>query len=133
MKHSFPIIEKNVLDQILASSVDPILITTKDAKIIYVNRAWEKLTGYKAEEVIGKNPKLLQSGKTSRVIYTKMWNALTRGRTFSTDKVIDKKKSGAEYQVQSNIYPVFKNGEIYLYVQRQLDITAEKRLEKAKS
>lgn len=130
MKHISPIIDADILHQILFSSADPILITSKNANIVYVNPAWEKLTGYKMYEVLGKNPNILQSGKTSRVVYKSMWKALTSGRPFTSDKVIDKKKNGNEYQVRSFIYPILKDGKVYLYVQRQLDITAEKRLEK---
>lgn len=130
MKRNVPVLDKNILHQILASSSDPILITSKDTEIIYVNPAWEKLTGYTLQEVFGKNPNILQSGKTPRIVYKSMWKALTNGRPFRSDSVVDKKKNGLEYQVRSFIYPVFKDGEVYLYVQRQHDITAEKRLEK---
>lgn len=121
--------ENRTLRQILASSSDPIIITTNEPKIIYVNLAWEKLTGYSFEEVIGKNPRFLQSGKTPRYVYKKMWKTLLLGQTFTSEKVINKKKNGNEYQIRSNIYPVLQNGKAIYYVQLQHNITSIKRLE----
>lgn len=117
---------------ILAASSDPILITDPDAKIIYVNPAWEKLTGYFIDEVIGNNPKILQSGKTPRVVFKKMWQALSKNLPFSTEEVIDKRKDGTEYQIYSAYFPVTKNGRTLYYVQIQHDITERKKLEDLK-
>lgn len=129
MNSSFPILDKEILQQILTSSSDPILITTKNVEIVYVNPAWEKLTGYSLKEVIGKNPRFLKSGKTPARVYKKMWQALLSGKPFTSDEVIDKRKNGYEYRVGSTVYPVIKDSQTIYYVQRQHDITKEKQLE----
>ncbi|MDD5074536.1 MAG: PAS domain S-box protein [Candidatus Peribacteraceae bacterium] len=59
------------------------IIASPEPSIIYVNPAWEKLTGYHKEEVIGKNPRLLQSGQTPKTLYPQMWNAFCRGMNSS--------------------------------------------------
>lgn len=121
--------ENRTLRQILTSSSDPILITTKEAKIVYVNPAWEKLTGYSFDEVIGENPRILQSGKTPQRVYKKMWRTLIQCKTFTSDEVINRKKNGTEYQIRASIYPVIRNDEICYYVELQHDITETKRLD----
>ena len=119
--------------QIFDFSPDPILITDQNADIIYVNTAWEALSGYSFAEVCGKNPKLLQSGKTPSPVYKKMWQALKQGKSFITEELIDKSKSGKEYQLHSTVFPIIKNGEIRYYVQMQHDITSRKFTETIKS
>jgi PAS domain S-box-containing protein len=115
--------------QILSASSDPILITNPKVEIIYVNPAWEKLTGYKFEEIIGQNPKFLQSGKTPKEVYERMWNALVKNLSFNSDEIIDKHKDGHEYQVYSAFFPVLKSGQVIYFVQLQHDITKQKQLE----
>jgi PAS domain S-box-containing protein len=84
--------ENRILRQILINSSDPILITTDDVKIIYVNSAWEKLTGYTFEEVAGESPSILQSRKTPSRVYKKMWHALSHNKSFTSNDIIDKRK-----------------------------------------
>lgn len=110
----------------------PILITTADASIIYVNSAWEELTGYSLEEVEGKNPRIFKSGKTDKTIFKKMWKTLNEGNSFTTEKIIDKRKDGSDFYINSIIFPIRKNQETLFYVQLELDITNRKKLEDLK-
>jgi len=121
--------ENQALRQILFSSTDPILITSADLKIVYTNAAWEKLTGYRFEEIQGKNPNILQSKKTPKTIYKKMWEALHHNKPFTSNELINRKKDGREYKLYSSIFPIMKNGKPLYYVQIEHDITKEKRLE----
>lgn len=121
--------DNKTLYLILDASSDPILITSPEVKIVYVNSAWEKLTGYTFAEVAGKNPRILQSGKTPKEIYQKMWQALKKQQSFTNYEVIDKRKDGTEFNVRSTIYPVVQNDKVIHYVQIMYDITKEKQLE----
>ncbi len=121
--------EINKVNQILSACSDPILITSTDAKIIFVNPAWEKLTGYKFSEVKGQIPRILQSGKTPRKIYKELWDALLNNQSFTTEETIDRRKDGSEYQIYSTFFPVQQDGKTFYYVQIQHDITERKRLE----
>lgn len=118
--------------QLIDDSPDPMLITNTEGEIYYVNPAWEKLTGYTLKEVLGTNPRFLGSGKTSINIYKKMWRTLEKGKTFSSREIIDKKKSGKEYQIHSTFFPVRKKGKNLFYVQMLHDITQQKALEQHK-
>jgi len=118
--------------QLPDASPDPMLITDTKGNIYYVNPAWEKLTGYAFDEVKGKNPKLLNSGKTPKKIYKKLWEALSKGKSISKEEIIDKRKDGTEYQIHSTFFPIRKNNKNLFYVQALYDITKQKVLERQK-
>jgi PAS domain S-box-containing protein len=125
--------ESTLFHSFLASSSDPIIITTPEAKIIYVNRAWEKLTGYTSEEVEGKNPNLLRSGKTPEKYYKNLWKAVSNGNSFTSEEIVDKRKDGSLYKIHSTIYPIRSNNKNIYYVQILHDISDRKHLEDLKS
>ena len=120
---------KEHLSLIIKSSYNPILITNgkldgpKNPQILYVNPAFEKMTGYKKEEIIGQTPRLLQGEKTNRAALEELKAKLSRGEFFE-GTTVNYKKDGTEYYVEWNISPV-KNaqGEILFFVSIQKDIT----------
>jgi len=63
----------------LEAAANGITITDSQGKILWVNRAFTTLTGYKAEEVIGKNPRVLQSGQHDKAFYQKLWQTILSG------------------------------------------------------
>lgn len=107
----------------------PILIASTKGKIVFVNSAWVNCTGYCQNEVAGKNPNILKSGKTSQEVYKQMWNALHNNKTFASDEVINKRKDGSEYQIQTTIFPIRHNDATKFYVQMSEDITHRKKLD----
>ncbi len=94
----------------------PILIANEEAAIEYVNTAWEKQFGYTLEEVQGKNPRLLQSGRTDAAEHDRLWSALEKGALFQSSEIIDKHKDGTDVTIRTTIFPVDHNGARY-YVQ----------------
>ncbi len=93
-------------------SPSEIIITDLDANIEFVNEAFVKATGYSPDEVIGQNPKLLQSGKTSKETYRQLWATLTRGDVWQGE-LINKRKDGSEYIEMARIAPVYQeDGDI---------------------
>jgi PAS domain S-box-containing protein len=73
-------------------SKDPILITDAHSNILRANKMFLKMTGYSSEEIIGKNPRVLQTGRYSKDFYNKMWEQLLRngswvGETRIKDKL----------------------------------------------
>ncbi len=73
-----------------------VFITDLNGTIEYANPAFEKLTGYTSEEAVGKNPRILQSGKTSPQTYKSLWNTIRAGRVWRGE-ILNKKKSGEEF------------------------------------
>lgn len=118
--------------QLFDSFPEPILITTTSGEICHVNPAWEKLTGYGFEEVKGKNPRFLHSDKTPKGVFPNIRNLLEEGKSLTTQKIIDKRKDGTEYQIYSTFFPIKKDNRSIFYVQMLHDITKQKELEQQK-
>ena len=106
-----------------------IVITDLDAGIEYVNPRFSEVTGYQAEEVLGKNPRILQSGQTDRATFDSMWATLTQGRSW-TGELVNRRKNGEIYWEQAQIAPVRDaDGTITHYVAVKTDITRDKALD----
>jgi diguanylate cyclase (GGDEF)-like protein/PAS domain S-box-containing protein len=116
------------------SAQDSIVITKTDLdypgpEIVFVNRAFTEMTGYTAEEVIGKNPRILQGPKTDRRVLNRMKKTLQQGLVFYGE-AINYRKDGTEFYNQWHIEPIYDhNGTISHYLAIQRDITAQKEAE----
>jgi len=94
---------------------DAVLITDKDNRIITVNPAFTRLTGYSINEVLGKNPSFLKSGETTKETYQDMWSSLnTSGRWSGV--LIDRSKDGSTYKKFIRIYTVKERGKVVNYI-----------------
>jgi diguanylate cyclase (GGDEF)-like protein/PAS domain S-box-containing protein len=82
-----------------------VLITDRDYKIIEVNTAFKKMTGFDAEDVIGRMPSILKSGKQGVDFYKKMHADIHEKGIFH-DELVDRTKSGELIQVRSTIFPL---------------------------
>ena len=118
----------------IEQSPESIVITDLEGNIEYVNNTFTSVTGYSLNEVLGKNPRILQSGKTPQVTYAVMWALLSRGKQWSGE-LINRNKDGREYLESVVISPVRQaDGRITNYVAVKTDITdkrqAEERIER---
>ena len=103
-----------------------VLITNIQGNIEYVNPHFTKLTGYGLDEVIGKNPRLVQSGNTPLETYDEMWKTIRSGKVWRGE-VWSKKKNGEPYCEVEVIAPVIdSDGIIVNYIAIKEDVTAEK-------
>jgi diguanylate cyclase (GGDEF)-like protein/PAS domain S-box-containing protein len=106
-----------------------VVITDTDANIEYVNSAFEKVTGYSAEEVIGLNPRLLNSGKTPSSQFKKLWGAISNGKQWQGE-FQNRKKNGEIFWEYAQFAPVVDNsGSIRHYLAVKEDITLRKQQE----
>ena len=111
-------------------SAESIVITNAEGVINYVNPAFEKITGYKRDEVLGHKPSLLKSGRQSRSFYGGMWQELNAGRIWK-GRLINRKKEGSHYIEEATISPIRNpKQEITGYVAVKRDVTHEVELEK---
>jgi PAS domain S-box-containing protein len=109
---------------------EAVLMTDQEGVILYVNPAFEQITGYSAAEAKGKTPGILKSGKHAPSFYTHMWDTIKAGSVWK-DVFINKKKNGELYHVATTISPIRGDGgSITHYVGILRDITAEIEIEK---
>jgi diguanylate cyclase (GGDEF)-like protein/PAS domain S-box-containing protein len=108
---------------------DAIVITDTNANIVRVNQAFTEITGYTQDEVIGKNPRVMSSGRQDRAFYTEMWQQLLHAGSWAGE-IMDRRKNGQVYPKWLTITAV-KNAqqEITHYVGIFSDITARKQAE----
>ncbi|HEU0187082.1 MAG TPA: EAL domain-containing protein [Gallionellaceae bacterium] len=108
---------------------EAIMITDANARILRVNQAFQDITGYSAEEVLGKNPRILSSGRQDAAFYAAFWRALTVNGAWSGE-IWDRRKNGQIYPKWLNVTAVKnKAGEVTEYVAIFSDITARKQAE----
>ncbi|MBI5166029.1 MAG: PAS domain S-box protein [Magnetospirillum sp.] len=104
-----------------------VVITDAEAAIEYVNPRFTEQTGYLADEVAGRNPRMLQSGQVARETYDEMWRTLSAGLTWRGE-LINRKKSGELYWESAVISPVRDTGgRITNFIAMKEDVTLQKR------
>lgn len=106
-----------------------VAITDLEGKLTYVNDAFVKSSGYSRAEALGKNPRVLQSGRTPTETYTLMWAALTSGQSWS-GVLYNRRKNGTEYTESVRITPIRQpDGRISHYMASKEDITEKVRMQ----
>jgi len=110
-------------------SPNSIIITDVKGIIEYVNPHFCTVTGYAAEEVIGKSMSIHQSGQTPKEVYEELWRTITSGRVWRGE-LLNKSKQGKLYWEDLVISPIFgEQGSITHFLSEQTDITARKQAE----
>ena len=110
-------ISLKVLQVFADNSYDSMLITdaTKDAKIIYANKAFKTLTGYDPSEVIGLTPRLLQGAATDKTVIARLVDALKSNGRFE-GKAVNYKKNGTPFIMYWRVLPVKVGNKTKLWV-----------------
>ncbi len=121
--------ELRQLSEAITQSTESIVITDSQAKIEYVNDAYLKSTGYSLSELLGRDSRLLQSGKTPRATYDALWQALRQGQSWAGE-FFNRRKDGSEYVEAAIISPIRgADGQIRSYVAAKRDITQAKQIQ----
>ena len=117
------------LAQVIEQASEAVIITDISGSIEYVNPAFEKITGYRFEEVLGQNPRILKSGKHDEAFYQNLWDTITSGAVWR-GKFINKKKDGSLYYEEAAIFPITDDkGKIINFAAVKHDITSQHLLE----
>lgn len=116
----------HLAQSIFTHSREGILITDERGAILDVNEAFSRITGYSREDALGRNPRMLQSGRQSPEFYATLWRTLTRQGAWSGE-VWNRRKNGEVYAEILNIGAVSDaSGKTINYVALFSDITAIK-------
>ena len=117
------------LSQAVMQSPVSIIITDPLGDIEFVNPRFSQSTGYEAEDVIGRNPRLLQGGRTSSELYRNLWDTITSGRIW-TGELYNRHKNGGTHWEHATISPIRNGaGTISHYMAFMESISERKRLE----
>lgn len=120
----------HLFGRVFQYSQEGICITNPQGNIIYVNPAFTKTTGYTINEALGKNPRILKSGRHPQGFYTTMWKDLTEKGRWQRE-IWNKRKNGEIYPESLNIHAIRnEDGQLTHYVAIFRDITEDMRIRK---
>ncbi|GAB4214594.1 MAG: hypothetical protein Fur007_11090 [Rhodoferax sp.] len=104
-----------------------IVITDLQGSIEYANPSFTQVTGYTLDDVLGRNPRLLQSGQTAPEVYASLWQTVSAGQVWQGE-LINRKKTGEIFVEQALIAPVLDaQGLATHYVALKEDVTERQR------
>ena len=108
---------------------DAIVITDAEGAIQYVNAAFTTMTGYPREEVLGKNPRIVKSGRQDEAFYRELWQTIASGKKWRR-RLVNKRKDGTLYTEEAAISPLRDaEGRIINFVSAKRDITERLQME----
>ncbi len=120
-----------VLSMAIDQGPSAVFITDTMGRIEYVNRRFAEITGYSAEEVLGKNPRILQSGNTAPETYARLWQTVLEGRVWRSE-ILNRRKSGELYWSLVSISPVRgSDGVVSRFVAVHEDVSERRWAENA--
>lgn len=115
--------------EVMHHTLSPIQITDSQGKIIFVNPAFERVTGYTQEEVLGKNPNILRSGKHDAVFWAEAWRTILGGKEWK-GQIQNRRKNGELFHTELVISPIVDaQGTVVGFLGSHRDITEQKLLE----
>lgn len=120
--------ELRKLNWVIEQSPVSVIITDPRGSITYVNPRFSEVTGYEINEVLGRNPRILNSGELPSEFYNNLWSTITAGGIWQGE-FHNKKKNGELYWEAASISPISdEKGVITNYVSIKEDITGIKSI-----
>ncbi len=115
--------ERRLLLQALHASMDPILITDRDTRVVFVNEAFRRLAGYAADEILGQSARMLYPSHGDPMFYRNLRTSLREGKAFRATFTY-RRKDGSPFYVEQSISPVLDGaGRITHYISTGKDVS----------
>lgn len=115
---------------VIRHTINPIQITDAKGVMVYVNPAFERTSGYREHELIGKNPNILNSGRHPKEFWRKVWGEILSGKMW-VGEVENRRKDGSLFQTELVISPIVDHqGAVVGFLGAHRDITEQKALER---
>lgn len=111
---------------------DHIIITDMNGKILFANKAAEKITGFKFKEMKDQTP-MLWGKQMPLEFYKKFWKTIKEEKKTFSGEILNKRKNGEIYVAEVYVAPILKNQEVQFFVGIERDITKAKEVDKAKT
>ncbi|HXE74771.1 MAG TPA: PAS domain S-box protein [Candidatus Xenobia bacterium] len=121
--------ELRLLQTAVEQSAEAIVITDANGAIEYANPAFSRIAGYERHEVLGRNPRILKSGRHDRAFYRVLWETITGGEVWRGE-IVNRRRDGSLYTEQMTITPVRMGGEITHFIAIKEDVTERKKLQR---
>jgi PAS domain S-box-containing protein len=110
-------------------AAEAVVITDTNGTILYINPAFEQITGYSRADALGRHRRMLRSNKQDASVYDELWNTVSGGQAWH-GRLVSKKKNGDLFTEETTIAPVFdQDREIVHYVATMRDVTGVLQLE----
>ncbi|OPZ07116.1 MAG: Blue-light-activated protein [candidate division BRC1 bacterium ADurb.BinA292] len=122
--------ERNLLAEALNQADEMIIVTDAAGRIVYVNPAFERITGYRREEALGQTPRLIKSGHHHPSHYQGLWGTIREGRVWR-GHFINRRRNGEMFEQFATITPVLNDQrQVTHFIGVQRDISIERELER---
>ena len=113
----------DLFSRALNSAANAIFITDHTGRIVWLNAAFSKLTGYTPQELIGKTPAIVKSGKQSKAFYAEIWQTVLMGDVWR-GTVIERRKDGVLFTVDETVTPIAdEKGVLHYFLSINNDVT----------
>lgn len=120
-----------IFTQISEQTSNHVIFTDSNGRILYANRAAERLTGYTFREMRGQTPRLW-GGLMPPAEYRELWRRKEHGNIV-THEILNRRRNGELYTALGHITPLMRDGKVFAYVATEEDITPMKEVDKAKT
>ena len=115
----------------LDAAANAVVITDRDGVVVWVNRAFNHLTGYESSEVVGQSTSILKSGRHDAQFYSNLWQTIHAGGVWRGE-IVNRRKDGQLYVEEMTITPVrSEQNEITHFIAIKVDITQRKKIEES--
>ncbi len=114
---------------VIEHTINPIQITDAAGRMVYVNPAFEQVTGFSRDELLGQNPRMLSSGKHGQEFWKEAWQSIAAGNVW-VGRVENRRKDGSPFYTELVISPIVdRSGQVVGFLGAHRDITEQKMLE----